>query len=302
MLSDLFRRASVECNIEIVFVPDQQGNQNNELRDRLVRYLKNPNLASGRPIAESLQGVTTNRSGLGLLFLLKGTCRDGRHVLVISRFPASQGIMATESSRSLAVEFLEQVFMKNANAYKSAFFQTIHLDALFQEGRAIDRQSIGTDELSAYWIKDFLKSQIRTTGPAGTRRLAEAVRGAVKDAEDQDMKQELVAAATLLRGQAGKTQSTTAILGSLGISDGSTQAIREHFPKPELMNDTFTFDSDEFDKHIRYRSVELDNGAIMTADDKEFFNVFREEPLADTNRSRYTTEGTILAQRFRKTK
>ena len=68
------------------------------------------------------------------------------------------------------------------------------------------------------------------------------------------------------------------------------------------MNDTFTFDSDEFDKHIRYRSVELDNGAIMTADDKEFSNVFREEPLGDTNRSRYTTEGTILAQRFRKTK
>ena len=112
--------------------------------------------------------------------------------------------MATESSRSLAVEFLEQVFMKNANAYKSAFFQTIHLDAGFQEGRAIDRQSIGTDELSAYWIKDFLKSQIRTTGPAGTRRLAEAVRSAVKDAEDPDLKQELVATATLLRGQAGK--------------------------------------------------------------------------------------------------
>ena len=192
--------------------------------------------------------------------------------------------------------------MKNANAYKSAFFQTIHLDAGFQEGRAIDRQSIGTDELSAYWIKDFLKSQIRTTGPAGTRRLAEAVRSAVKDAEDPDLKQELVATATLLRGQAGRTQSTTAILGNLSISDGSTQAIREHFPKPELMNDTFTFDSDEFDKHIRYRSVELDNGAIMTADDKEFSNVFREEPLGDTNRSRYTTEGTILAQRFRKTK
>ena len=40
MLSDLFRRASMECNIEIVFIPDEQGNQNNELRDRLVRYSK----------------------------------------------------------------------------------------------------------------------------------------------------------------------------------------------------------------------------------------------------------------------
>ena len=88
----------MECNIEIVFVPDEQGSQNNELRDLLVRYAKSPNLSSGRLIAESLQRVTTNRSGLGLLFLMKGTCSDGRHMLVISRFPASQGITATESS------------------------------------------------------------------------------------------------------------------------------------------------------------------------------------------------------------
>ena len=302
MLSDLFRRASVECNIETVFAPDEQGNQRNELRDLLVRYAKNPDLPSGTLIAKSLQGVTTKRSGLGLLFLLKGTCSDGRHVLVISRFPASQGITAKESSRNLAVDFLEQVFMKNTKAYKSAFFQTIHLDAGFQEGRAIDRQSIGTDELSEYWIKDFLRSQMRTTGPAGTRRLAEAVRGAVKYTADPELKQELVATATLLRGQAGRTQSTTAILGGLGISESSIQAIREHFPKPELMNDTFTFDSEEFDKHVRYRTVELDNGAILTADDREFANVFREEQLGDSNRSRYTTEGSILLQRFRKTK
>ena len=302
MLWDLFRRASVECNIETVFVPDEQGNQENELRGLLARYAKNPNLPSGRSIAKRLQRVTTKRSGLGLLFLLKGTCSDGRHVLVISRFPASQGITATESSRDLTVEFLEQVFMKNTKAYKSAFFQTIHLDAGFQEGRAVDRQSIGTDELSEYWIKDFLKSQMRTTGPAGTRRLAEAVRAAVKDTTDPELKQELVATATLLRGQAGRTQSTTAILGGLGISDSSTQAIGEHFAKPELMNDTFTFDSDEFDKHVRYRTVELDNGAILTADDKEFSNVFREEQLGDSNHRRYTTEGAILMQRFRKTK
>ena len=302
MLADLFRRAYTECNIEIVFAPDEHGNQKNEFRDRLVRYAKNPKLASGREIAESLQRVTTNRSGLGLLFLLKGTHTNGSKALVISRFPASQGITATESACTLAVEFIEQVFMKSEKAYKSAFFQTVHLDAGFQEGRAIDRQSIGTEELSNYWIRDFLKSQMRTTGPAGTRRLAEALRGAVKDTEDPGQKQELVAAATLLRGQAGRTQSTVEILGSLGISDDSTQAIREHFPKPELMDDTFTFDSEEFGKHIGYRTVELDNGAILTADDKEFSNVFQQEQLGDSDRSRFTTEGTILNQRFRKTK
>ena len=302
MLSDLFQRAPRECNIEIVFTPDEHGHQNNVSRDRLVEYAKNPGVVSGQLIAEGLQEITTNRSGLGLMFLLKGMQSDGRHALVISRFPASSGITATENFQGLAVEFIEQVFMKNAQAYKSAFFQTEHLDAGFQEGRAIDRQSIGAEEISDYWIKDFLNCQLRTTGPAGTRRLAEAVRGAVKDAEDPDLKQELVATATLLRGQAGRTQSTEEILANLGISDSSTQAIREHFSKPELMTDTFTFDATEFDKHVRYRTIELDNGAILTADDREFSNVFKEERFADDNRSRYTTEGNVVAQRFRKTK
>ena len=302
MLSDLYQRASYECNIEIVFSPDEHGQQNNESRDRLSEYTKSPSLASGRLIAESLQEVTTKRSGLGLLFLMKGTYKDGRNVLVISRFPASPGITATENSNTLAVEFIEQVFMKNAKAYKSAIFQTQYLEADFQDGRAIDRQSTGTDELSDYWIRDFLRSQMRTTGPTGTRRLAEGLRGALKDVEGPDLKQELVAAATLLRGQAGRRQSTEEILDNLGISNSSTQAIREHFPKPELMNDTFTFEVEEFDNHIRYRTVELDNGAILTADDREFSNVFHEEQMQNSNRSRYTTEGTILSQKFRKTK
>lgn len=302
MLSDLFQRASVECNIETVFVPDKQGSQGNELSNLLVRYAKSPSVSTGRLIAQRLQRVTTNRSGLGLLFLLKGTYNDSQHVLVISRFPASPGIMAIEDSGALAVEFLEQVFMRNVKTYKSAFFQTVHLDAGFQEGRAIDRQSMGIDELSEYWIKDFLKSQMRTTGPAGTRRLAEALRGALKDAADPELKQELVATATLLRGQAGRTQSTTAILGGLRVSESATQAIKEHFAKPILMDETFTFDSVEFDKHVRYRSVELDNGAILTAEDSDFSDVFREERLGDKNRSRYTTEGAILSQRFKKIK
>ena len=259
MLMDLFQRAFRECNIEVIFAPDENGQQNNESRDLLIEYARNPSIHTGRPIAESLQKVTTNRSGLGLLFLMKGIDNENGHILVISRFPAGSGVTATENIQDLDVEFLEQVFLKNAKAYKSAFFRTEHLDAEFQEGRAIDRQSTGPDALRDYWIKDFLKCQLRTTAAAGTRRLAEAVRNAVRVEDDPNVKQELVATATLLRGQAGRTRSTEAILENLGISDESTRAIRQHFPKPELMADTFTFDVTEFETHIGYRTVELDN-------------------------------------------
>ena len=198
MLMDLFQRAFRECNIEVIFAPDENGQQNNESRDLLIEYARNPSIHTGRPIAESLQKVTTNRSGLGLLFLMKGIDNENGHILVISRFPAGSGVTATENIQDLDVEFLEQVFLKNAKAYKSAFFRTEHLDAEFQEGRAIDRQSTGPDALRDYWIKDFLKCQLRTTAAAGTRRLAEAVRNAVRVEDDPNVKQELVATAKLL--------------------------------------------------------------------------------------------------------
>ena len=40
----------------------------------------------------------------------------------------------------------------------------------------------------------------------------------------------------------------------------------------------------------------------MTAEDKEFPNVFQTEPIPDSNKSCYYTEGIVVSQRFRKTK
>jgi hypothetical protein len=67
MLSSLFERAPVECDIEIVFRPDASGRQQNKCRDVLIRYIQQPTVPHGRVIASRLQEVTTHRSGLGLL-------------------------------------------------------------------------------------------------------------------------------------------------------------------------------------------------------------------------------------------
>jgi hypothetical protein len=120
MLAELFERAPVECDIDIVFRPDEQGRQRNGSRNLLEAYLRSPSVPAGRSVAEALQRVTTHRSGLGLLFLLAGTDDRRRHVLVISRFPADEGVVAQEDAARLDVEFVERVFMKNAKAYKSA--------------------------------------------------------------------------------------------------------------------------------------------------------------------------------------
>ena len=302
MLRDVYRRSPDECKIEIVFRPDAQGRQANECSANLLTYTARPSLPSGRAIAGRLQRVTTRRSGLGLLFLLKGTDQRGSHVLLVSRFPADQGILAQERKSDLSVRFVERIFMKSSRDYKSALFLTPSLDTAFLEGRAVDRQVKGPRDLSIYWINEFLESDLRTTGPAGSRRLAISLREAVKRTTDLDVKQELVAATRLLRGQQGRRISTSEVLEQLAISPSAREAVRGAFARPELIDEYFEFDVDEFDRHVQYRTVELDTGAMLVAEDSLWDQVFSRQRLETDERVRITTEGEIIDERLKRTK
>src|SRR5260370_12771421 len=123
MLTGVFERAAEECKIDIVFRAGPGGEQQNECRHLLVAYVEHPTIPRGRLIASRLQSVSTHRSGLGLLFLMKGEA-DGEQRLVISRFPADQGVIAEEQAEHLSVELVERVFMKSAKAYNSAFYSS----------------------------------------------------------------------------------------------------------------------------------------------------------------------------------
>lgn len=302
MLTELFDRAPDECTIQIVFSPDENGDQNNPCRDNIEAYARRPRVDLGRTVAQRLQAITTHRSGLGLLFLLRGSHGSARESLVISRFPADEGVVAQEDAGNLSVEFIERVFMKNSKAYKSVHFRAANLQAGFMEGTAVDKQLSGPRDLSDYWITDFLLAELRTTGPAGTRRLAAALMNAVKSATSSELKQELVSAARLMRGQGGATRSARAIIRRLGLSDEASVAIERSFPRRDLITEAFRFDRAEFERHVTYRTVELDNGALLMAEDNRFSEVFEIERLAAEDRMRYSTEGAIVDQRFRKTK
>jgi hypothetical protein len=301
MLSDLFARTPDECDIEIVFRPDEDGHQQNVCRDLIEKHARSPSINTGREIAVRLQCVTTHRSGLGLMFIMAGSDFRKRDAIVLSRFPAEQGVVAQEKADHLAIEFIERVFMKNTKAYKSAIYLTDSLEVGFMEGRAIDRQLSRRNDLSEYWIGEFLNSELRTTGPAGTRRLAEALRDAVRNTDDPILKQELVSAANLMKGQNGSTRSAETIMKRLGMTEEAIALIVKAYPRPELIKESFTFDSIEFERHILYQAVELDNGATLMAEATHFADVFHTETF-DEGRTRYTTEGVIVDQRLRKRK
>lgn len=302
MLHEVFLKAPDECDIEIMFNPDENGEQKNEMHELFKSYSKSPSIESGEKIALRLQKITTKISGLGLLFLIKGKSQNEEHFLVVTRFPAEQGIMANESKGRLSVEFVERVFMKNARTYKNAFYRTKSLDAGFHKGKAVDKQASGNRDLSDYWIRNFLDSEFRTTGPAGSKRLAKAFKSALKNAKKMSEKRQIISATELLNGFDGNVFSANDLIERLGLSNDVKLLVEKSYPRVDLMHDKFPFDSHEFSKHVVYRSVELDNGALLMANNEIFSDVFESEEINSNGIHKYSTEGRVVNQKFKKTK
>jgi len=303
MLKGIFEKAESDCRTDISFNHAADGKQQNEFRDLLLAYIKSHSIKDGRKIALRLQGVTTQKPGLGLLFLMLG--QEGeRAKIVLSRFPADQGVLAQEGKDSLTVEFLEKVFMKSATAYKAASYVGKLTDADFWTGRAVDKQrnNLG-DQLAHYWIREFLASDLRTTAATGTKRLAVALRTAMSNLTDGDAKRELAAAVTLAPNLTGQTTSAEEFCTQFGLSSPATEAVRKIIKQESLMTEHFQFDAAEFSHHIAFRSVELSNGAILTAEASKFDEVFQQEAVGQAvEEVRFTTQGRVVAQQLRRAK
>lgn len=299
MLARLVNEARKECDIAIMFRPRTDGTQQNDCRDLLLAHLAKPTVATGRVIALKLQAVTTKRSGLGLMFII--TARDQHGLqLLLSRFPAETGVTAQEQGQSLSVQFVEQIFMKNARTYKSVLYEATTIHAGFWGGLAVDRQMADIRGSADYWIKEFLDSDLKNTAAAGTKRVAAAIRTAINSADDPEIRQDLVSAAQLMAGRHNRITSGEKLVQDLGLRDKTAQALRDAFPRPELFSATFKFDAREFDANLLFRSVELNNGAMMIAENTNFEKVF--SPKSQGELTRFSTEGKIISTKLRKSR
>jgi hypothetical protein len=293
LLDGIYARSEQECDIDIIF-KSANGTQQNDCRDLVCAHLNNPTLPSGRMIAERLQAHTDRRAGLGLLFLIAG--KEGReHKIVVSRFPTDSAILVEENPRSLDVEFLERVFMKNKTSYKAVLYRDSSLRAGFWEGKAIDKQTNPTGESADYWIANFLSSDFRVTPKQGTYRLAAALREAAKN-----VKQEIAAAATLAGRLPRQSISISDFADRFNFSSEARKAISEHLKNPQLEHERFLFSAPDFANLLAYRSMELDNGAMLTAPSGEFDEVFQKEVIDKRkNEVRYTTQGTVVNDKLK---
>ena len=298
MLRDIYQKSDHQCNIDISFNA-VAGAQQNPSRDLILAYVIDPTIDRGRDLAIKLQGVSDGRSGMGLLFLIKGI-EGADHKVVISRFPADNGILAEMEPGGLTVEFLNRVFMKNAFSYKAAVYSGPAMQGAFWLGRAVDRQTndpvVG---LSEYWIKKFLESDYRVTPAAGTRRLALALKEAARTVAGPEDKHALAAVAALAPGLNGVQTSGDEFLQQFPLSPAAQAAVRAAFKSPAAAAEQFVFMNDEFSQHIAYRSVQLDTGAILTAENTNFDEVFEQGPVDAEGKTTFSTTGAVVQEKLR---
>lgn len=292
LLSEVYEKADRECDIDIGFKATS-GKKENACRDLITAFASSPNVETGRAVAHRLANVTTHRSGLGLLFLILGKEGDA-HKLLISRFPADSAILAEEKHSTLSVEFLERVFMKSAQSYKAALYRHVSINEGFWLGSAVDKQITSPSVLASdYWVSAFLSSDFKTTSAQGTKRLATALRAAVRLVDDPNVKHELVSASTLAKNLGGQVLSIADIKTKFSLSAPAYAAIVASLKNPETADEKFKFDFEEFSNQIAYRSVTLDTGVTISAPTQTFAKSVREESGSGAER-RFSTEGRVV--------
>lgn len=298
LLNEIFINSIQECEYDIIF-DSTDGVQENTSKDLLVNYTLTPSIENGRLIAQELQKQTTKVSGLGLLFLMVGKA-SSKYRLVVSRFAADQGIIAEEGAQTLTVKFVEQIFMKNAKAYKAVVYQGTNPESHFWEGKAIDKQINNSLNISEYWIKRFLKSDFSTTSERGTQRLAEILKSTINnESTPLKVKEELTASLKLAEGQNNQMVSIKTYLGRLGVSTQSKECVIGQ-TKESIYQEKFKLNYDELCKYISFKTIELDNGAILSAQTTDFNEVFDIKEEGDN--VTYKTNGKIIRERVKKSK
>jgi hypothetical protein len=301
MIETIFKKSETECLINIVFKPDKEEKQNNEFKDMLVDYATHDTMACGKKIASALQNVTTKRSSLGLLFIVHA--KDGaKSKIMLSRFAAENGITASEDNNKLNVEYVENAFMRNALPYKSAIFSGTSCLKHIHGGKAVDKQMNGSaDNIANYWISNFLQCSLQTTSASGTNRLAKRIKTAITEETDSQVKAEIIAAASLLKNVHSQPFSGKIFCEKYSLSTQATNAVANAFNSDVIFQESFIFSSSEFEKVLAYKSIELDNGAFISANAYDFNEIVKISPLGSDDGNdivQVSTSGTIVSQKL----
>lgn len=298
MIKEVFDSSSIECNIDVRF---ESSDQNHDVRELILDVISKRDQASAGNIAQRLASVTTRRSKLGLFFVV--LCKEqSKDIVLLSRFPTEQAILADEKDGGLNIEYIEKVFVKKWSSYKGAIFSDSVSRSGFWSGKVVDRQINATDgDASKYWVEKFLGASFVATSLLGTTRFARALSSASRSGTF-GIQDEINSSITYMRQFDGKLSSIDEISGRLGFSTETTEAIKSQMPSG-TESQHFTLDFSALRNSVSFRTIKLENGVSITADSTEFRDLVSMETQTTENGQyvNISTSGKLLADRLTKT-
>ena len=295
----VFSKAPKECDVPVVF---QTNDKQHAVRDLLLEFCRTADIETTRRLFSKLAAVTSRVPGVSLCFAVHAMSSDNDEAVFLSRFPAAEAIRTTIKSDDFEVQMVKDIFMRSSRAYKAAYFVDSSITAGFWEGAVVDKQINDTKrEVSEYWIYDFLEAELHITSASGTAMFANALRSAIESTEDMHEKQQMFSVATLLANRGGQHLSMKQVCEDIGLATNTRELIKNQLEAATAFDKPFKFDTAEYRKHAVFKSVYLENGAILTAETYRFQDCFDEEIINAAEQAyRYSTFGKVADVKVRR--
>ena len=292
----LFNNANKECDILIRFVA-KTGKQDNEVRDHIIKICNKFTFGNCQPLVKSLARFTDNKIKEGLLFFIYAK-EQTKTKLLIARFPSEEGITVKDNKGKCVFEVINDVYLKNSRKYKAVYYQSTQDD--FWTGYAVDKQinDSGVKEISDYWVKSFLQSELKLNSNRGSELLAKAVRQTITDTTDDEVKGELIGVTSLVKNINTQALTFKSFFDKMNVSPKTKTEVLARIDPPELCEISFQFNSDRFAENCTYLMKFLDTGAIAMAPAADFPTIWN-EGVAENGKVRYSTEGKNIKIKVR---
>ena len=294
-LSALFSSSKKDCDIKISFTPEK-GRQDNEVRNHIVKLCDEFTVENCTPLVKSLMHLTNKKIKDGLLFFIYAE-NEGDKKILIARFPSEEGITVKTENGQYVFEIIDDIFLKNSR-YKAVYYQA-SIDN-FWSGYAVDKQINDTyiKEISDYWVKDFLQSELKITSASGSKKLARAIKDTISETKNDGVKTELIATTSLAKNINAQIISFKGFCDKMHLSEKTKNELLTKIGNQSLHDLSFQFDSEMFMQNCQYVIHFLDNGAGLMATTADFPNLWQEK-AAKSGKSKYSTEGKIIGSKVR---
>lgn len=297
LLQTIFQISEKECDIQIRFI-SQKNQQDNEIRDYIQSFSKGLTIRKALPLIKRLSKLTDNKTKEGLVFIILGKEAD-RSKIMITRFPSETGIAVSQNEGKLDFKVIEDVFLKKSRKYKAVFYDS---KEDYWIGHAIDKQindNVGKiREISDYWIKDFLMSELKLNSKRGSSIIAKAIRRTISETDNDTIKSELVGITQTVKNINARSLTMNTFFDNLNLSEATKQEVLSKIENSNLFNITFQFDNAEFEKNCNYLLKIIDNGAIVMAPAADFDTIWQMETVKEKETSRFSTEGKTIKEKI----